>query len=701
MDRRPVDEDVLKGLEKTLEHLDGAEKKSTLFRMKILKLKTSGKAKNLDFVPVSRKQIANKILREKNLLSGYGKLISSDPSLKASLLPKYEYAATKIYFLNKQLKAAECMGNKGGTGEKTSGMIELTVVDYESDPMFETHTLEFFVDLGLRQSVTPSPGMKITLDLTNNCEIEIVVRAKDEKVGGMLFFPCESFTALKSTPVYMLDFQGSALLLTTVSLTRKKNLVRRNAEIFVQFKAGHELVSYHNVVPSYCCVCDNATTFFSALYRCARCKFTLHKRCADYILFQCAMNKTQAGGDDFTKRYNIPHKVELTVSSGMRWCGHCGSRIASKKKAHKCTVCAKNFHNACEVCIFPSCGIQLDFRMAVAQFKPPPPVSGTGKPAVSIQDFTLVKVLGRGSFGKVMLARHRSTEKITALKIVKKESVVNANNMSYVELERHILQLVSSHSHPFLMQMDYCFQDKFNVYFGTEYLAGGDLFHHIACRTFPDKQNRLWVSEMVLGIEFLHTKNIVHRDLKLDNIMLTADGHVKIVDFGLCKDNMNPLLVTYTYCGTIMTIAPEIIEEKGYTKDVDWWSLGVIIFEMYEAEPPFNGATTKEIVAHIVNEEPRFTCKETPDIAKDLISRLLQKDPTKRIGHGEPDGSEIRKHAYFKDMDWKALIDGSIPSTFEPGDNLSNFDATYTDDPVMITRTGVVPEYEKFFANFH
>jgi hypothetical protein len=701
MDKRPIDEKILKELENALLHVGGVEKESILFRIKVLKRKTSTEIENLDFVQVPRMMIEHKIKKEKNVVSGYQKLMATDQSLKTSLSPKYEYAMAKLYFLDKQSKAQECMGEKTGIGEKTSGTINFTIVDYECDPIFETQTIDFFVDLSLQQSVKPRRGMKIVIDLTNNCEIEIVVKAKSGEIIGMLFYPCECFLDLKDSSVYMMDFQTYAMLLVKATLAKKRKLVRKNAEIFAKFKVGHELVAYHTLAPSYCCVCDRVKIPFFDMYRCTTCKFTLHKKCADYILFKCKMGKEKQENEGFVRKYNIPHKLEHVVSSGVRYCGHCGERIKSNKKAYRCTMCSKNFHNACEICIFPSCGIELEFRMAVAQFKPLPAFVESGKATVSINDFSLVNVLGRGSFGKVMLGKYKGHEKIVALKILKKEVVVNANTVPFLEIERYVLEMVSSFKHPFLMQMEYCFQDRYNVYFGTEYLAGGDLFHHITNTRFSDSQNKLWISEMVLGIEFLHAKKIVHRDLKLDNIMLTADGHVKIVDFGLCKNNMDPFFETFTFCGTIVTIAPEIVKEKGYTKDVDWWSLGVIIFEMHEAEPPFNGATTKEIITLIINEEPKFKRKDTPEIVQDLVMRLLKKDPTERLGRGEADAKDVKSHPYFKDTDWDAITNKKVVSEFQPGDDLSNFDEDFTQDPVVITKTNTVSADEKFFVNFH
>lgn len=703
MKKRVSDADLVKELEKLLDSVDGINRESLLFQIKALKLEQEAGSdfKTLGFTRASRSKLENKIEREKNLLSGYKKIIEADPSLAASLKQKCDYVYTKIYFLNKELSHTEDREDSKDMGHKTSGTVTFHIVEYECDPMQKTEAMDFVVDLCVKKTIVPASGKKISVELCSNREIELVVKAEGGRIIGLLFFPCENLIDLNEDLVYIFYFRGSAILKTKIDFQRQKRIARKNAEIVSVLKWGHELVVIHGrIAPLYCGVCKGIVKMFDESHRCKNCRFTCHKKCSSYILFWCTMSPQKEPDKTPLKRYNIRHKLEEEHSTGIRWCGHCGDRIVSGKKQYECSACGVHFHNECEVFLYPSCQLDLSFRKAVAEIKVPEHDTLKAVSDVSIDDFSLVKVLGRGSFGKVMLARHKKNKGIVAMKILKKESVVNANNLVYLEIERHVLELVSMHRHPFLMHMQYCFQDRSNVYFGTEYLPGGDLFHHISERTFSDKQNRLWISEIVLGIGFLHSKNIIYRDLKLDNIMLTADGHVKIADFGLCKEKVGLTTSTYTFCGTLDTIAPEVIRGKGYTKDADWWSLGVVMFEMYESESPFNGATSKELTSSILRDEPKYT-SSTPDIARSLMAMLLEKDPEKRIGHGEADAESIKQHRYFEDVDWDAVEKREVVSEFHPGSKFSNFDQEFTDEPIVITPSNSVPSYEKFFTNFH
>lgn len=702
MDKKVSDSQMIEQLEKLLPRMEGAERESILFKIKVLKLKISsrngGGFKELESTNVSKQKLENKIEREKNLLSGYKKLISADPDLSKSLNPKCEYATTKIYFLKKELRVSDAVDDEKEFGDKTSGKVNILIVDYECDPIYKTESIDFVVDLNLRVSTKPKKEKKVPLKLENNREIEIVIKGQEGKIIGLLFFPCENLVDLDNNTVYLFNFQDSAIMRIKIEFVRERKIKRQNAEIVAKFEQGHELVSYSGIYTLYCCVCENLASFFYGLYRCRRCKFTCHKKCANYILFRCKMDKSKVS-QQIIKRYNIPHNLKEETSNGMKWCLHCGDRVAAGKTFYKCLACKHHFHNECEPCVFPSCNIQLELRFAVSEVKPPSADYTALGPRISIKDFSLIKVLGRGSSGKVMLAKHKEDKEIVAMKILKKEQAVNMNSLAYLETERHILETISRYKHPFLMQMKYCFQDKANVYFGTEYLAGGDLFHHVSQGKFSYRQNRIWVAEIVLGIEFLHSRNIIYRDLKLENILLTADGHVKIADFGLCKEKEEFAFTTFTCCGTLDTMAPEVIQQKGYTKDVDWWSLGVVMFEMYEFEAPFNGATRKELVHAILNTQPKFGSKLS-EAAKDLVLKFLAKEPEKRIGHGSLDGKEVRSHKYFDSIDWDSLEQKKMDSEFKPGDSMSNFDEEFTDSPIIITPSSSVPSYEKFFANF-
>ncbi|ELQ74711.1 Serine/threonine protein kinase [Trachipleistophora hominis] len=559
-----------------------------------------------------------------------------------------------------------------GVGKKTNGTVKFNIVDFVSDPLFECHWIDFYVDSELKTSVDVAEikteaTKEITIGMQNNRDFEIILRGKNDVLLGMLFFACEYFMNYKNKKRVKFEFIQNATLECDMQFQRDIKLIRKNAEIICVYRDGHALENYKTITPFYCAVCNNIATFMDA-YRCYKCRITCHKKCSNYILFYCVF-APEIEQAKLVKRYNIPHVLEDENASGFRYCNHCGTRIRLGEMCKVCRKCNERFHETCASFLPKSCGISLELRMKMADFNPPVQVSSKAAIKYEISDFSLVKVLGRGAFGKVMLAKKNHT--LVAMKILKKEVIVNSNNIHYLDLERHILKLVSEANHPFLMKMLYCFQDEQNVYFGTEFLAGGDLFHYAATHKFTHEQIKLYVCEILLGLEFLHAKNIIYRDMKLDNVLICADGHVKIADFGLCKDNIGPDTMTYTFCGTADTIAPEVILGGGYTKDADWWSFGVVIYEMYENECPFNGSTTEEISAEILQTMPKFT-ENTPSEAQDLILKLLTRDPSERLGHGIVDGEEIRGHFYFKNINWNDVREKKTKPVFIPQSNLKD-----------------------------
>lgn len=299
-----------------------------------------------------------------------------------------------------------------------------------------------------------------------------------------------------------------------------------------------------------------------------------------------------------------------------------------------------------------------------------------------------------------MFCKHKETQRIIALKILKKEMVINSNNIAYLDLERKILKMVTEFNHPFLMKMLYCFQDSQNVYFGTEFLAGGDLFHAVYKSKLSEDRIKMYACEILLGLEFLHKKEIIYRDMKLDNVLIDGEGHIKIADFGLCKEHIGFTTITYTLCGTPDTIAPEVIKECGYTKDADWWSYGIVLYELYETEPPFNGATNEELTDSILNDPVSFITEFNPK-AQDLIKKLLEKEPQNRIGYGERDGEAIKEHEYFSDVNWDDISEKRIKPSFVPENKLEeNFDEEFTNEAIIITPSSSLHQYDRFFTNF-
>uniref|UniRef100_A0A4W5PSL0 protein kinase C n=1 Tax=Hucho hucho TaxID=62062 RepID=A0A4W5PSL0_9TELE len=310
------------------------------------------------------------------------------------------------------------------------------------------------------------------------------------------------------------------------------------------------------------------------------------------------------------------------------------------------------------------------------------------KKALCLQDFRLIAVLGRGHFGKVLLSEYKKTGSIYAIKALKKGDIVARDEVESLMCEKRIFETVNVSHHPFLVNLFACFQTPEHVCFVMEYTAGGDLMMHIHADVFTEPRAVFYSACVVLGLQFLHDHKIVYRDLKLDNLLLDTDGYVKIADFGLCKEGMGYGDRTSTFCGTPEFLAPEVLTDTSYTRAVDWWGMGVLIYEMLVGESPFPGDDEEEVFDSIVNDEvryPRFLSTE----AIAIMRRLLRRNPERRLGSGEKDADEIKKQPFFRGLDWEALLQRKLPPPFVPSikgrEDVSNFDEEFTAEPPALT----------------
>uniref|UniRef100_A0A8C7MUJ6 protein kinase C n=1 Tax=Oncorhynchus kisutch TaxID=8019 RepID=A0A8C7MUJ6_ONCKI len=306
----------------------------------------------------------------------------------------------------------------------------------------------------------------------------------------------------------------------------------------------------------------------------------------------------------------------------------------------------------------------------------------------SLIDFKCVAVLGRGHFGKVLLADYESTGEMFAIKALKKGDIVSRDEVDSLMCEKRIFETVNNVRHPFLVNLFACFQTKEHVCFVMEYAAGGDLMMHIHTDVFQEPRAVFYAACVVLGLQYLHDHKIVYRDLKLDNLLLDTEGYVKIADFGLCKEGMGYQDRTSTFCGTPEFLAPEVLTETSYTRAVDWWGLGVLIFEMLVGESPFPGDDEEEVFDSIVNDEvryPRFLSTE----AISIMRRLLRRNPERRLGAGEKDAEEVKKHPFFRSVDWDGLLAKKVRPEFIPTikgrEDVSNFDDEFTSEVPILT----------------
>ncbi|XP_062133607.1 serine/threonine-protein kinase N isoform X7 [Drosophila sulfurigaster albostrigata] len=307
---------------------------------------------------------------------------------------------------------------------------------------------------------------------------------------------------------------------------------------------------------------------------------------------------------------------------------------------------------------------------------------------LSMENFRLLSVLGRGHFGKVILSQLRSNNQYYAIKALKKGDIIARDEVESLLSEKRIFEVANAMRHPFLVNLYSCFQTEQHVCFVMEYAAGGDLMMHIHTDVFLEPRAVFYAACVVLGLQYLHENKIIYRDLKLDNLLLDTDGYVKIADFGLCKEGMGFGDRTGTFCGTPEFLAPEVLTETSYTRAVDWWGLGVLIFEMLVGESPFPGDDEEEVFDSIVNDEvryPRFLSLE----AIAVMRRLLRKNPERRLGSSERDAEDVKKQAFFRSIVWDDLLLRKVKPPFVPTINhledVSNFDEEFTSEKAQLT----------------
>ncbi|KAJ3118144.1 Serine/threonine kinase [Phlyctochytrium bullatum] len=308
---------------------------------------------------------------------------------------------------------------------------------------------------------------------------------------------------------------------------------------------------------------------------------------------------------------------------------------------------------------------------------------------ITLNDFNFIAVLGRGAFGKVMLAEEKSTGKHYAIKALKKEFIIKNDDVKSAKLERRIFQAASAAQHPFMVNLHSCFQTPERVYFVMEYVSGGDLMCHIQeKKRFSQNRAKFYACEVLLAIEYFHKNNIIYRDLKLDNILMSPDGHLKVADYGICKENMPYGATTRTYCGTPDYMAPEILAENKYGRAVDWWSFGVLIYVMLVGRYPFPGGDERDILDLIMSDAIEYPSNMPKDTLS-LLQQLLNKDPARRLGGGKLDAEEVKRHPYFAGVDWNAFMQKRVPPPWKPtitsATDVSNFDAEFTKEPAVLT----------------
>ncbi|XP_048841469.1 protein kinase C eta type-like [Brienomyrus brachyistius] len=485
---------------------------------------------------------------------------------------------------------------------------------------------------------------------------------------------------------------------------------------------GHKFMATFLRQPTFCCHCKEFIwgVFGKQGYQCQVCTCVVHKRCHQLVVTVCPRMKKvdteEAGTQGFS--INVPHKFNIHNYKAPTFCDHCGSLLwGLVKQGLHCKICKMNVHIRCKGNVAPSCGVnsvelanclkemglQADgvsrhgslARQATYIKRSPgskeqsPESEEHMRKRLGLADFTFLQVLGKGSFGKVMLARLEKTGEVFAVKVLKKDVILQDDDVECTMTEKRILSL--AHSHPYLTQLYCCFQTPERLFFVMEFVNGGDLMFHIQkVRKFDEWRARFYAAEITSALMFLHINGIIYRDLKLDNVLLDKDGHCKLADFGMCKEEIFEGESTRTFCGTPDYIAPEILQEMSYGPSVDWWALGVLLYEMLLGYAPFDAENEDSLFEAILTEEITYE-KWLSIEAEDILKALLTKNPDHRLGSVSASGGEsaITRHAFFRSIDWELLNRRELEPPFKPRikatEDVSNFDPDFTQEEASLT----------------
>ncbi|KAJ9163686.1 hypothetical protein P3X46_023326 [Hevea brasiliensis] len=301
-------------------------------------------------------------------------------------------------------------------------------------------------------------------------------------------------------------------------------------------------------------------------------------------------------------------------------------------------------------------------------------------------DFEILRVVGQGAFGKVFQVKYKRSncgdgDGIYAMKVMRKDTIIKKNHVDYMKAERDILTKVV---HPFIVQLRYSFQTKAKLYLILDFINGGHLFFHLYRQgIFSEDQARVYTAEIASAVSHLHKCGIVHRDLKPENILMDCDGHVMLTDFGLAKE-IDESSRSNSLCGTTEYMAPEILLSKGHNKDADWWSVGILLYEMLTGQPPFTHKDRKKLQERIIKEKVKLPPYLSTE-AHSLLKGLLQKEPSRRLGSGPGGGDEVKSHKWFGSINWKKLEARESQPKFKPDvsgkDCTANFDKCWTTMP--------------------
>ncbi|XP_069466275.1 protein kinase C zeta type isoform X1 [Ambystoma mexicanum] len=440
------------------------------------------------------------------------------------------------------------------------------------------------------------------------------------------------------------------------------------------------------------------------------------------------------GARRWRKLYRVNgHLFQAKRFNRRAYCGQCSERIwGLGRQGYKCITCKLLVHKRCHILVPLTCKRPMDSVMPSRE----PQINDKNEEAElasddtdevpstrkhdsnkddsediklvidgmdgikisqghGLHDFDLIRVIGRGSYAKVLLVRLKKNDQIYAMKVVKKELVHDEEDIDWVQTEKHVFEQASSN--PFLVGLHSCFQTTSRLFLVIDYVNGGDLmFHMQRQRKLPEEHARFYAAEICIALNFLHERGIIYRDLKLDNVLLDSEGHIKLTDYGMCKEGLGPGDTTSTFCGTPNYIAPEILRGEEYGFSVDWWALGVLMFEMMAGRSPFDIITdnpdmnTEDYLFQVILEKPIRIPRFLSVKASHVLKGFLNKDSKERLGCQPQTGFlDIKSHTFFRSIDWDLLEKKQVIAPFQPqitdDYGLENFDSQFTSEPVQLT----------------
>uniref|UniRef100_A0A087X7G7 Protein kinase C n=1 Tax=Poecilia formosa TaxID=48698 RepID=A0A087X7G7_POEFO len=516
-----------------------------------------------------------------------------------------------------------------------------------------------------------------------------------------------------------------------MTLNRRRGAVKQQK---IHGIKNHEFIATFFRQPTFCSVCKEFLWGLNKQgYKCKQCNAAIHKKCFEKIIYNCtgtAANSVETMFQRERFNVNMPHRFKFYNYKSPTFCDHCGSLLwGLVRQGLKCDACNMNVHSYCQVKVANLCGVdQKLFAEVLSQFatqkndtqeedepeigiyedrssiadpkagekpksvRPPPATTPAQDPTpaptsqllhLKLDNFILHKVLGKGSFGKVMLAELKGTGQYFAVKALKKDVVLMDDDVECTMVEKRVLSL--AWNNPFLTHLYSTFQTKEHLFFVMEFLNGGDLMFHIQEKgRFDLTRATFYAAEIVVGLQFLHGQGIIYRDLKLDNVMLDSYGHIKIADFGMCKENISAENKAGTFCGTPDYIAPEILVGQKYTFSVDWWSFGVLVYEMLIGQSPFHGDNEDELFESIRIDTPNYP-KWLTNESRSLLELLFVREPSRRLGMV----GDIRAHKFFQLINWSALEKRQVEPPYKPKvkspSDYSNFDRDFLSEKARLT----------------